>query len=218
MLKDMEAQLEQLKAKGETAIEGEHPAKTANLLSFYTRIMTKVTDSERCSVFIHDPEKDRVWLKAGTGVQEQEIEVPKEGSVVGKVIASGEPVVISGLEAESGAHKLADEQTGFVTRNILCVPIKGANRDEVTGAFQLLNKKNDKEFTNEDVSFALEVAEHLQREVNGIFLNQEAIGLSDRLFATARRTMTFLMVSIILVLLMSFLALVGSGILASILG
>jgi hypothetical protein len=81
-----------------------------------------------------------------------------------------------------------------------------------------LNKKNEEEFTDDDVSLALEVAEHLQREVNGIFLNQEVIRLSDRLYVTARRAMTFLMVSIVLVLLMSFLALLGSGILASILG
>lgn len=214
MLKEMELQLDQLKAKRETLFETDDPAKTGKLLSFYTRIMTKATDSERCSVFIHDPERDRVWLKAGTGVREQEIEVPKEGSVVGDVIASGKPVVVSGLEAKSGAHKVADEQTGFVTRNILCVPIKSPTRNEITGAFQLLNKMNDQEFTDEDISLALEVAEHLQEEVDGVFLDQEVFGLSERLSSAARKTMTFLMVSIVLVFLMSFLALVGSGFLA----
>ncbi len=218
MLKEMELQLDQLKAKRESLIEADQPAKTGKLLSFYTRIMTKVTDSERCSVFIHDPEKDRVWLKAGTGVQEQEIEIPKEGSVVGEVIASGKPVVVSGLEAQSGAHKAADEKTGFVTRNILCVPIKSQIRNEITGAFQLLNKMNDREFTDEDISLALEVAEHLQREVDGIFLDQEVFGLSERLYSAARKTMTFLMVSIVLVFLMSFLALVGSGFIARVFG
>ena len=218
MLKEMELQLEQLKAKRETLIEADQPAKTGKLLSFYTRIMTKVTDSERCSVFIYDPEKDRVWLKAGTGVQEQEIEVPKEGSVVGEVIASGKPVVVSGLETQSGTHKMADEKTGFVTRNILCVPIKSQVRNEITGAFQLLNKMNDQEFTDEDISLALEVAEHLQGEVDGIFLDQEVFGLSERLYSAARKTMTFLMVSIVLVFGMSFLALVGSGFLARVFG
>ena len=218
MLKEMELQLDQLKAKRVALIEADHPAKTGKLLSFYTRIMTKVTDSERCSVFIHDPERDRVWLKAGTGVQEEEIEVPKEGSVVGEVIASGEPVVVSGLEVESGTHKAADEKTGFVTRNILCVPIKSPTRNETTGAFQLLNKMNSRDFTDEDVSLAEEIAEHLQGEVDGIFLDQEVFGLSERLYSFARKTMTFFMVSIVLVFLMSFLALMGSGFLIRILG
>ncbi len=135
MFKEIGLQLDQLKAGRGAPLETDHPAETGKLLSFYTRIMTKVTDTERCSVFIHDPEGDKVWLEAGTGAQEHEIEVPKEGSVVGKVIASGETVVVSGLETQSGAHKEADEKTGFVTRNILCVPIKSSIRNEITGAF-----------------------------------------------------------------------------------
>ena len=217
MLKEMEYQLDDLKAKRDALVEADLPANTGKLLSFYTRIMPKVTDSERCSVFIHDPERDKVWLKAGTGVQEQEIEVPKEGSVVGEVIASGETVVVSGLDTKSGAHKMADEKTGFVTRNILCVPIKSSIRNEITGAFQLLNKMNGQEFTDEDKSLALEVAEHLQREVGGFFLDQEVFGLSERLYSAARKTMTFLMVSIVLVILVSFVALMGTGFVAWIL-
>ncbi len=81
-----------------------------------------------------------------------------------------------------------------------------------------MNKINDQEFTDEDISLALEVAGHLQGEVDGIFLDQEVFGLSERLYSAARKTMTFLMVSIVLVFLMSFLALVGSGFLIRILG
>ncbi len=214
MYKELDLQLDQLEAKWDTLIEADHSANTDKLLSFYTRIMPKLIGTERCSVFIHDPESDEVWLKAGTGVQEHEIAVPREGSVVGEVIASGEPVVVSDLDNKSGAHKAADEKTGFVTRNILCVPIKSPTRNEVTGAFQLLNKLNDREFTDEDVSLALEVSEHLQREVDGIFLDQEGFGLRVRLFSSARKTITFLMVSVVFVFLLSFIALAGSGFLA----
>ena len=217
MLKKMGLQLDRLKAKREGLFESGHSAKAGKLLSFYTRIMTRVTYTERCSVFIHDPERDTVWLKAGTGVQEQEIEVPKQGSVVGEVIGTGKPVIVSDLDAKSGAHKTTDEKTGFVTRNILCVPIKSAIRNEITGAFQLLNKMNGQEFTDEDKSLALEVAEHLQREVDGFFLDQEVFGLSERLYSAARKTMTFLMVSIVLVFLVSFIALMGTGFIAWIL-
>jgi len=215
MLKEIGLQLDRLKAKREALFETGHPAKAGKVLSFYTRIMTKVTDSERCSVFIHDPERDKVWLKAGTGVHEHEIEVPKEGSVVGEVIASGKPVVVSGLDAKSGAHKTVDEKTGFVTRNILCVPIKSPVRDEITGAFQLLNKMNDQEFTDEDISLAEEIAEHLQGEVDAIFLDQEVFGLSERLYSTARRTINILLA---LVLLVPVLALAAMAFLPRLLG
>ena len=218
MFKEMGLQLDQLKSSRETLLETDHPAKSGKLLSFYARIMTKVADTERCSVFIHDPKGGKVWLKAGTGVQEHEIEVPTEGSVVGEVIASGETVVVSDLETQSGAHKETDEKTGFVTRNILCVPIKSSIRNEITGAFQLLNKVNGQEFTDEDISLAQEIAEHLQGEVDGIFLDQQVFGLSERVYATARKTMTLLLVSIVLVLVMSLAAAVGFGILVQVMG
>lgn len=218
MLRDLGSQLGNLKAQRETLAEAYPSADGSRLLSFYTRIMPKVIDAERCSVFIHDAEKDKVWLKTGTGVSEQEIEVPKGDSVVGEVISSGMPAIVSGLDARAGAHSAIDEITGFVTRNILCVPIRSPVRNEVTGAFQLLNKLNDREFTHEDISLAMEVARHLQNEVDGIFLSQEAVGLSERLFSVSRKTRTFMMVSGVVVLLMSFLALLGSEILVRFLG
>lgn len=218
MFNELGLQLDQLKAKREALLETDQPAETSKLLSFYARITTKVTDTERCSVFIHDPEGGKVWLKAGTGVQEHEIEVPKEGSIVGKVIATGETVVVSGLETQSGAHKEIDEKTGFVTRNILCVPIKSSMRNEITGAFQLLNKTNGQEFTDEDISLAEEIAEHLQGEVDGIFLDQQVFGFSERLYATARKTMTFMLVSIVVVLVLSIVGVVGIGTLVRVVG
>ncbi len=218
MLRELESQLDHIKAKREILAEVYPSADGSTLLSFYTRIMPKVVDAERCSVFIHDAEKDKVWLKIGTDVTQQAFEVPKRGSVVGDVIASGMPAVVSGLDAKAGAHNAIDEITGFVTRNVLCVPIRSPVRNEVTGAFQLLNKLNDREFTREDISLAMEVARHLQNEVDGIFLGQEAVGLSERLFSVSRKTRTFTIVSGVVVLLMSFLALLGSGILVRFLG
>ena len=145
-------------------------------------------------------------MKAGTGVQEQEIEVPKQGSVVGEVIGTGKPVIVSDLDAKSGAHKTTDEKTGFVTRNILCVPIKSPVRDEITGAFQLLNKTNDQDFTDEDISLAEEIAEHLQGEVDAIFLDQEVFGLSEQLYSVARKTMNTLIAMVILVPILALAA------------
>ena len=180
---------------------------TGNLLPFYIQIMTKVADCERCSVFMNDPTSGKAWLKAGTGVKEAEIEVPKDGSVVGKVIASGEPIIVSDLGAKEGAHKNVDEKTGFVTRNILCAPIKSQSRNEVTGAFQLLNKTNGAEFTDEDLSIVKKVAEHLQKEVDAIFLDQEIFGLSEQLYTNATRIFTVLLTSFVVavVLVIAFM-------------
>ncbi|OHC83059.1 MAG: hypothetical protein A3G73_04810 [Rhodospirillales bacterium RIFCSPLOWO2_12_FULL_67_15] len=184
------------------------PARREKLLAFYTRVMTRAVGAERCSIFIHDPDKDRIWLKTGTGVREAEIVVPKEGSIVGKAIASGQTVHIAGLDTVAGAHKAVDQQTGFVTRGILSVPIKSPNRDEVTGAFQLLNKKDGREFTAEDVSLAEEIAENLHAEIDRIFIGQQIFNLTERLSAMFDKLFTALSVVFgitVLLLLLSIL-------------
>jgi len=209
MLDELGVQLDRLRAKREAVHQSDRRAESEKLISFYTRLVTKATDAERCSVFIHDPEKGNVWLKAGTGVAEHQIEVPKEGSVVGKVISSGEPVIVTDLNAKEGVHKEVDHETGFVTRNILCVPIKSPSREEITGAFQLLNKEDGAEFTQEDLELAQEVAGHLQVEVDRIFLDQEVFGLTERVLATARKTMKILVGSVAVLLLLIFLIVVG---------
>lgn len=190
-LKSMEAEVGRLRAKREAVSDADRAAKADRLVSFYTRIMTKAVDAERCSVFIHDPQRDEIWLKAGTGVEEHEIEVPKEGSIVGRVITSGEPVVVSRAEDMPGAHKTVDQETGFMTRSILCVPIKSPTRNEQVGAFEFLNKRDDLPFTDEDVALAAEGAEYLQEAVDRIFLDQEIYGISERLYVAARAARAF---------------------------
>jgi GAF domain-containing protein len=206
MLKDVGAQLERLRMRRTAAVSAEDIAKPGRLLSFYTRIMTKVTDCERCSVFIHDPARDMVWLKSGTGVGESDIEVPKEGSIAGTVIATGKPVIKSGMENEPGPHKELEAKTGFVTRSIMCVPIVSPIRNEVTGAFQLLNK-SDGNFTNDDLSLAQEIAGHLQVEVDQIYLDQEIFGLTGTLYSAARKAMITLVVTLVILFAVLFLGL-----------
>lgn len=199
---DMQLHMERLKAKRKSLHDGGESEKTEKLLPFYVRIMTKLADCERCSVFIHDPSQDKVWLKAGTGVDEREIEVPKAGSVVGEVIATGQPKIVNNLASQSGTHKQVDERTGFTTRNVLCVPIKSPVHDEVAGAFQLLNKIGGQNFTNEDQSLAEEVAGHLQKEISNIYLDQEIFGFTERLYSSLGMATKVLVASAVLVIVM----------------
>lgn len=189
MFKPLRLQFERLRDIHKSS---DDPVRREKILSFYTRVMTQAVGAERCSIFIHDPDKDRIWLKTGTGVREAEIVVPKEGSIVGKSIATGQTVHIGGLDAATGAHKSVDEKTGFVTRGILSVPIKSANRNEVTGAFQLLNKTGGREFTANDISLAEEIAEHLHAEIDQIFVGQQIFNLTERLYALFDKLFTAL--------------------------
>jgi len=180
----VKTRLNQLKAKRSSADDSDQASEAERLLPFYVGMMTKLANCERCSVFIHDSAQERVWLKVGTGVGEREIEIPKEGSIVGDVISSGKSVIINDVDVRSGAHKLVDDQTGYTTRNILCVPIKSIARDDISGAFQLLNKIGESGFTNEDLVLAEEIADHLKKEVDTVYLDQEMFVFTERLYSS----------------------------------
>ena len=117
------------------AVGGDDP-----LLDFYVKVTAKVLDCERCSIFIRDRATGKVFLKSGTGLKERDIVVDVDTSVVGKVIETGEPVIMEGMHQREGVHKAIDARTGFTTRNILCIPVYSLNSKRVVGAVQVLNK------------------------------------------------------------------------------
>jgi len=190
MTTSLALQFDRLRARREASFDTNRSVKADKLLTFYTDLIIKATKAERCSVFIYDPEKHKIWLKAGTGLTERDIEVPVEGSIVGKVIASGSPIIQNGLEDLEGAHRLTDAKTGFVTRNLVCVPIIRPGRKEVIGAFEVLNKKEGQEFTQEDITTLEVIAEQLRKEVASVFLDQEIFGVASKVYNTARHTVS----------------------------
>lgn len=181
----------------------------SDVFRFYTRITRKLVDAERCSIFIFEPESDAVWLKAGTGVQEGGIKVSTEDSVVGEAIRTGKTVMRDHMECRTGAHKQCDDETGFVTRNILCVPILDPELGEAVGAIQVLNKKGDEEFSAADADMLSELAVQVQTRVSRIYLNQEIFGLSEKVLRAATQVLTYsLMGVMIFVALILFILLV----------
>ena len=169
--------------------EGHH-----NLLNFYVKIIPIVVNAERCSIFIHNPATREIWLKCGTGVTEREIRVDREApSVVGNVIDTGEHKIINGLKEENGIHKKIDQQTGFETKNILSVPIKSLDGKEIMGAVQVLNKKGEEKFSEDDLKLVEEMAHYLQLTVENIYFNVEATGVLK-----AVKSLTSLVVTVVL--------------------
>jgi GAF domain-containing protein len=176
------------------------------LLDFYVKIMPMVLNAERCSIFIHDEENTTTWLKVGTGLQERDIEVTGEHkSVVGKVISSGKAEIVSDLDKQDGMHQQLADKTGFVTRDILCVPIMSLEGDKVMGAVQLLNKKDGTAFNDDDLKLLNEMAHYLELTIENIYFNQEITGILDTTFNLLEK-ITFILVaaSILLVIFLSF--------------
>ncbi len=150
------------------------------MLNFFVRIMPKVIAAERCSLFINDPFTKQIWLKYGTALEERAIEVSHDNSIVGQVITTGKSIIQNDLQDFEGAHKQIDNSTGFISRNIICVPIKSMDGASITGAIQLLNKQGG-EFTDADKDLLRELASYLKRDVQKLFFRQKAGDFIKRL-------------------------------------
>lgn len=83
-----------------------------------------------------------------TGFSFYDVEVPIGNSIAGWVVENREPVIIDDADSDPRFYRGVDEQSNFVTENVIAVPM--ITRDRVIGCMQALNKPGG--FVDEDLS------------------------------------------------------------------
>jgi len=73
---------------------------------------------------------------------------PQEG-IAGWVFQHGEPLLVPDVTSDPRFYPKVDEQTGFTTKSMICVPLK--LKDKTMGVIQVINKIDDRRFTEDDV-------------------------------------------------------------------
>ncbi|MEO5376241.1 MAG: GAF domain-containing protein [Magnetococcus sp. DMHC-6] len=149
-----------------------HPTSDINdcnsILNNFVKELPDLINSERASIFIHDPFNQRAWLQSGTGLIEKELDIPLRGSITGEVIFSKKYLIINDMSTREGIHKAVDLMTGFSTKSVLCVPILSQS-GSVRGTLQALNKKNGDIFIEKDRILLEQIAAMLHGPVRVIF-------------------------------------------------
>jgi len=112
---------------------------------------TDAMNAERATLFVLDKDTDELWSRVGIGIERQEIRFSKKKGIAGHVVHTGQSLLIDNPYDHPSFNKDFDLQSGFVTKNLLCVPMKNI-KGEIVGAFQLLNKR-DKMFDKNDELF-----------------------------------------------------------------
>ena len=120
------------------------------VLQALVEMTTTELNAERGSLFLNDPDTNELYSRVAQGNIQREIRILNTSGVAGYVYTAGEALIISDAYADDRFNRSIDEQTGFVTRNILCVPIRTV-KGEIIGVAQTLNKRNGK-FTKHDLS------------------------------------------------------------------
>ena len=151
------------------------------LTKFYVKILPKAMGAERTTIYIIKMGSDKICSIFGTGLDDGQIEPPREGSIVGEVISSGKGIIVNDMDTREGYHTYIDVETGFVTRNMICAPIKSVTDHGVTGAIQVLNKRLQGSFKKEDMEILEEVASYLSMSIENIIINQEILRISSQI-------------------------------------
>ncbi len=112
-----------------------------------------------------------------------EIRLPIGKGLAGFVAEKGETILIPDTYADPRFNPEIDKQSGYRTRNMLCMPMK--NKDgKLIGVFQLLNKKEGA-FDAEDVNFIDAFSAHASVAIENARLAQEMVQ-NERLSAVGR--------------------------------
>lgn len=125
---------------------------TLSLDVLFPRLLEVVTESldvERSSLFLYDAETGELFSRVMQGNAVGEVRFPVGQGIAGSVFTSGRGEIIPDAYADSRFNRWVDTETGYRTRNLLCVPIRN-NRNEVIGVTQALNKRAG-EFDTEDL-------------------------------------------------------------------
>jgi len=119
------------------------------VLQALVEMTTAQLNAERGSLFLNDPDTNELYSRVAQGNIQREIRILNTSGIAGYVYTSGESLIIADAYSDKRFNRSIDEQTGFTTHNILCVPIKTV-KGEIIGVAQTLNKRSGK-FTRHDL-------------------------------------------------------------------
>lgn len=143
---------------------------------------TRLMRSEVGSLLLIDPETEELFFEVALGEKGEKVREirlrPGEG-IAGWVAQTGEPQIVNDTRANPRFFKSADEKSGFVTRNMICVPVK--IREKIVGVLQAINKKRGK-FTEIDLEGFKSLADQVAIAIENAGLYKE---LKETFLSTA---------------------------------
>jgi phosphoserine phosphatase RsbU/P len=126
---------------------------------------------ERGTLYFVDDARQEIWSKVAEHAGE--IRLPIGRGLAGTVAATGEAIILHDAYADPRFDRSQDLRSGFLTRSMLCVPIRNRNGKTV-GVLQLLNKKKGS-FGEKDLRFLDAISDHMAIAMENAKLHMELI-------------------------------------------
>lgn len=109
--------------------------------------------ADRSALFLYRKEMGELWTKvaAADGKNLIEVRIPSNRGIAGYVASTGQALNIPEAYQDHRFDPTTDQKTGYVTRNILCLPVFNS-ANELIGVTQLINKQQGS-FSTSDEEF-----------------------------------------------------------------
>jgi len=152
------------------------------LLSLVVNRVSQVVDADRSTLYLIDESSGELWSKVAQGEQVVEIRLRVGDGLAGWVAQSGKSLNIKDAYLDQRFDPFWDQQTGYRTCSIMCVPMKN-HHGRTLGVIQVLNKR-DGYFTMEDESLLSALASQAAVCVENSKLFLSVVGKNMELLET----------------------------------
>lgn len=126
------------------------------------REMMKAVDCESSCVWMKEGDVMFPYIFLGPASRKMEgMELPSNQGLCGYCITHDKEIISNDLEHDVRWNTLIDDQTGYHTHNIICLPL--TLYDEVYGCIELINKKDG--FCSKDVCACRGIADYILKSL-----------------------------------------------------
>lgn len=149
---------------------------------------------EATSIWLRDDKAGELVLHMASGYRREHMiaqRMPQDQGIIGHVVATGETVTVNDVSQDTRFYRQIDAKSGFVTRSILCVPLRaprielggqrGAVEGRIIGGAQALNPYADRQFSLEDIALFESLAGQAATVIRLAQLYTEVDTLSTRI-------------------------------------
>jgi len=140
-----------------------------NALELIATQAKKLVNADRCSIFIVDNEDQMLWTKLSDGIGR--IVIGLDSGIVGDTYRKEEAQIVNTPYEDDRFLKHIDKKSGYVTKNMLTVPIFNSKR-EVMGIIQLLNKSRF-DFDEKDLETLNFFANYVSGSLELVLMNED---------------------------------------------
>jgi len=122
------------------------------LLQVIIENTTRVMNADRTTLFLFDEKENSLWTKIAQGLENSKIlRFPIGQGIAGHVAATRQWANVPDAYAEPNFNPAVDQQTGYHTKSVLCMPLI-TSEEKLVGVIQALNKIGGGPFDQDDES------------------------------------------------------------------